>query len=394
MTGGWRQASAALGFGLLAGWLGWVVLRSALLLPHVGAQGTLVDFDAFYIVGELVREGRAAAAYDPQVMAAIQTALIGAPAFMPWTYPPPFDLLVALLPSLPRGAAHLAFTGATLAAWIWVLARLAGPHRLAVLLALAPPAYVGAAIGQNGFLTGALAGAACLLMLAGRAGAGWVLGLFVIKPHLAVGLGVLALAQGRWGVVARAAAAGLALLALSTLALGWAIWPAFAAAVAEAGAALRTGFYPLYRMPSVHAALAGWGVPVDWALRGQLAAAVLACAAVAWAARRAPLNQALAVACFASVLVSPYAYDYDLTVPGIGLALIARDLLARSGAVERAALLALAWVAGGWGLVQAAGLAGQDWEARIAAIRALPALAAPAYLLALALVWRILRRPL
>ena len=33
----WRQGAAALGFGLLAGWLAWIVLRSALLLPHVGA---------------------------------------------------------------------------------------------------------------------------------------------------------------------------------------------------------------------------------------------------------------------------------------------------------------------------------------------------------------------
>lgn len=390
---GWRWAGD-LAFGLVTVLMALTIARTAALLPTVGAGGVLVDFDAFYIVGGLVREGRAAAAYDPAVMAAIQAQLIGAPAFMPWTYPPPFDLIAAVLPSLPRGPAYVLFTAVTLGAYLLILSRIAGAWRGLAALALAPPIYVGAVIGQNAFLTGALVGLYCLATLAGRAGAGWALGALAIKPHLALGLAVHALASGHWAVLARAAVLGLALAGVSTLALGPAVWPAFLGAVAEAGAQLRAGFYPLFRMPSVHAGLAWLGLPAAVTLAAQGAVALAALAAVALAVRRGwSPRVALALACFASGLVSPYVYDYDLTVAGVGLALVLPDLARRAARAELALLVVLFWVAGGAAMVQALGLAGLDWDARGAVTRDMPTIGALAWLAWLALVARILMRP-
>ncbi|MCB1389525.1 MAG: DUF2029 domain-containing protein [Rhodobacteraceae bacterium] len=374
--------------------LGWLVVKFAVTLPTLGAGQTLVDFDAFYITGQLVAEGRAADAYDPAVMAAIQRDLIGHEGFMPWTYPPPFDLLVAAFPLLPRGIAYALFTGASLAAYLWLLARLAGPALAAVLLALLPPVYVSLVIGQNSFLTGGLMAGFAALTLRSRSAAGWPLGLLVIKPHLGIGLGVHALVARRWRVLGIALAVALGLSLLSTLLLGPGIWAAFRGGVDAARQALATDFYPFFRMTSVYALLHSLGAPPAAALGAQVVTAVAACVAVAWAVlRRLPPRQALATACFASALVSPYLYDYDMTIVGVGAALVAGDLLSRTSVTERLLMLALMWVAGGWGMIHALATAGLEWEDRAATARATIAFSAAAYLLLLALAVRILSRP-
>lgn len=371
-----------------------VIAQSAALLPVLGAGQRLVDFDAFYIVGQLVAQGRASDAYDPEVMSAIQRELVGHDGFMPWTYPPQFDLITAALPLLPRGVAYVAFTGITLVVWLVLLARLAGPVLGWVLLALLPPIHVGVTIGQNAFLTGALMAGFALLTLRGRDAAGWPLGLLVIKPHLGVGLGLHALASGRWRVVALALAIALASSLLATLVFGPGIWSAFRAGVDAAGQALARGFYPLYRMTSVYALLHTLGLPTAVALAVQIGVALGASGLVVLAVRRgmAP-RRTLAIAVFSSVLVSPYLYDYDMAILGVGLALIGAEVMERTGIAERLLLLALIWVAGGWGMIHALSTAGMTWEDRLVLTRATLSLGAVAYLLLLALLARILARP-
>ena len=122
--------------------------------------------------------------------------------------------------------------------------------------------------------------------------------------------------------------------------------------------------------------------------------ALTALAFVALAVRRqVPLRLTLGLACFASTLVSPYLYDYDMVLAGVGLALILPDLLLRASLPERLLLLVLAWVAGGWGMAQAISNAGLPWEDRAAQARATLAYGAAAWLILLALLARILRRP-
>lgn len=368
--------------------------QSAAMLPTLGARGTLVDFDAFYMVGQMVLEGRAPQAHDMAVMAEIQRALVGHQGFMPWTYPPQFDLLVGALPLLPRGTAFVLFTGLTLGLYLLILARLAEGRLLAVLIALAPPIYVTATIGQNAFLIGALMGGFCLASRSGRSWAGLPLGLLVIKPHLGAGLGIHALAQGRWRIFLIALVLALVLSVVATLALGIAVWPAFLAGVDQARAALATEFYPLFRMTSLYAALHTLGVAPPVALAVQVAVGLAASGAIVVAVRRGlPVHRTLALACFASLLVSPYLYDYDMTILGVGLALILGDLEARTSWLERLLMLALIWVAGGWGMIHALASAGLPWEERAANARATLSYGAFAYLLVLALLARVLQRP-
>jgi len=369
------------------------IVQFAVVLPSVGARAVLVDFDAFYIVGQLFWEGRITEAYSAATMAQIQQEMVGHGGFMPWTYPPQFDLIALLLPGLPRGIAYGVFTASTLALYLWVLARLAGPSLVWILIALAPPIYVTTTIGQNAFLTGALMGLFALLTRAKRTAAGWPLGLLIIKPHLGVGLGVHALASGRWRVLALAFGVVLASSLLATLVMGADIWAAFLDGARQAGEALRTEFYPLYRMTSIYAALNALGAAPEVALTVQTVVGLLASAAIILAVRRGvPIHQTLAMACFTSALVSPYLYDYDMVVTGTGLALLASDIRVRTTTLDRIALLGLIWVAGGWGMIHALASAGLSWEDRAANARNTLSYGAFAYVLTLALLFRILRR--
>jgi hypothetical protein len=366
-------------------------------VPHPGANGIFEDFDAFYIVGLLAQEGRLAEAYRLADMAAAQRAIAGAEMFMPWTYPPPFNLVVAVLPVLPRGLAYLAFMGLTLIAYVWVLRRLAGAHLTAVLVALLPALTSNIASGQNGFLTGALAGAACIAALQGRAVAGVPLGLMVLKPHLGVALGVWALAAGRWREVAVAAAVALGLLVLATAILGADVWTAFRGGVAEAAALLAGGHYLLFRMVSAYSVVHMSGAPAAVAMGLQAGVALVALAGVALAARRAaqgrlPLRLALALACAAMPLVSPYAYDYDLAAAGVALALVMPDLLARMRPAEGLGLLALVWLATGWGTWGTMRTLGLPTIERVALQAEVPAVAGVALLAGIVWAVLILRR--
>ncbi|MGX5773355.1 glycosyltransferase family 87 protein [Methylorubrum zatmanii] len=358
--------------------------RYAGILPSVD----LTDFDAFHIAGRMVWRGDIADAYHLPALLRVQRTLTGNEAFLPWTYPPPFDLVVAGLALLPISLAYLAFVGTTLAAYLLVLARIAGPLFPVTLLALFPVLFIGVASGQNGFLTGTMVGLTGLGLLGGRTGAGVPLGLMVIKPHLAVGLGLCTLLMRRWACLAVAALVAILAAGLATAVLGFAVWPAFLRGVDEAKAFLAAGEYPLFRMVSVYAWLRGIGLSAPAALAAQMATAMAALGLIGRALqRRLPPRQVVGLAALVSLLVSPYAYDYDLPLYGIALALLLPDLLERASRGEQITLLGLGWGAGGYGFVT-----NSVWGDIETAPPVGVSFAGPILLVLLALIWRILRR--
>lgn len=312
----------------------------------------LIDFDAFHIAGQMAWQGQLEEAYSFGLFRAHQKALSGGTSFMPWTYPPPFDLVAAALALLPVWLAYLAFVSITLTAFLLVLRRVAGDQFGAVFLCLLPNFVIVLICGQNGFLTGGIIGLFVLLALRGSRWAGLPLGLMVIKPHLALGVGFYLLITRRWGWIAQAAAVALGLGLLSTLAFGPGIWSAFLHGVQESGAFLRSGQYPLQRMTSVYAGLRAFGLDADAAFGGHAGLALCALAMVQVAVvRRWRTEQALAVAILATLMVSPYNYDYDLPILGLALGLVFRT--ASEPWLRRAAALAmvLAAAAGAYSLI-------------------------------------------
>jgi len=121
--------------------------------------------------------------------------------------------------------------------------------------------------------------------------AGLALGAMVIKPHLAIAVGIYMLATRRWVALATAATVVLASSLLCTLVFGWQIWIAWLGAIRESASFLEQGIYPLLRMISTYAALSRAGVSPALAFWAQAAVASLALCAVVlavWLGRGAP----------------------------------------------------------------------------------------------------------
>lgn len=343
--------------------LPWVILAACVFIiistiravPYLGAGQAVIDFDAFYIVSQMIRERQLDQAYDVAVMIARQSALAGRTIFMPWTYPPQFDMLIAPLSFASRGVSYGIFTGLGLLAYVAVLRRLAGPLFCGALFGIAPALFVTILVGQNGLFLGALIGLVCLFWLSDRkARAGIALGLLVIKPHLALGIGFLVLISRQWRMLIWAAAVVLISSLLATLAFGPGIWTAFLSGARAAGQNMGLGIYPFFRMTSVYALLFTLGLSPSVAFAGQVVSAGLALTLIGaslWC--RWPLRRVLGVACIATLAISPYNYDYDMPALGIAFALLARDLIAFGHPVERALIWASCWLCAGSGLFTA-----------------------------------------
>ncbi|MCP3463613.1 glycosyltransferase family 87 protein [Bradyrhizobium sp. CCGUVB23] len=345
----------------------------------------LADFDAFHIVAQRVWLGDVGEVYRLATFGRMQgEAAGGTTGVMPWTYPPQFDLLLAPLALLPVGAAYLLFTAVTLALYLVTLRAIARENLVQVLIISFPALAVTIGCGQNGFLTGALIGLFCLTLQKRPVLAGLALGAMVIKPHLAIAAAVYLLATRRWTAITAAVTVVLVSSLVCTLIFGPQIWSALIGSVKESASYLDQGHYQLFRMISAFAALHTAGIPAAGDFWAQVGVAALALLAVVLGAYRAISPAfALGVTAMASVMISPYAYDYDLPILGIGLALALPDLARIATPRERSTLFGLILLAGAYGLVLSTQASGQQ---------AAPAMAGFALMAVLALQLRWLLR--
>ena len=118
----------------------------------------------------------------------------------------------------------------------------------------------------------------------------------------------------------------------------------------EAGDFLAKGYYPLFRMTSVYAAVRTFSdsPTLAFVLHGIGALTALGSLVYLWW-RGCPPRILAAAACVSSLFVSPYSYDYDMTILGLGIAFVLPDIIERAGKWELLGLLLLGWFATGYG---------------------------------------------
>ena len=212
---------------------------------------------------------------------------------------------------------------AALAVWLFIpLAALLAilykivPDRLTVWLALASIATAqNLFYGQGAFLIAVLLGGGLLLLDDYPVLAGMLFSLVLnYKPHLGLLLPVALLAGRHWRALGALAAAAAALVVASAWVLGPETWLAFwhdlpvmRAQLAEAN---------LWdRMPTVFGSLRLWGSGAGPALLWQIIVSVAVLAGVFWVwRRRASLPLRAAVLVLGTLLVTPHALNYDLTL--------------------------------------------------------------------------------
>jgi alpha-1,2-mannosyltransferase len=293
------------------------------------AKPTSTDFVSFYAAGKLANADRPELVYDRAAhYAAEEQATEPGIVYNFFFYPPVFLLLCSLLARLPYLAAFVVFEGATLAGYLLVVRRILGERSLAVLMPLLafPPVLWTVGLGQNGFLTAGLLGAATLLIDRRPAVAGLLFGTLCVKPHFALLVPVALIAAGRWRtfLAAFACAAGLCLLSLAIF--GWQTWHAFLTAVPGSQAVYVSGRIPFGGFVTPFGAAMLLGAPRTFAGIAQVGATMAAAGLVAWVWRRGlPLPIRAASLVSATLVAVPLALFYDLVLAGVAGAWLLRS---------------------------------------------------------------------
>jgi hypothetical protein len=292
-------------------------------------HGVPTDFVNVWAAGRLVLDGQAASAYDWTIHRQVENAAVGYnfAGYYAWPYPPPFLFVAALLALFPYAVAAAAWVALTFPLYAVTVRWIAG-HRLGFLLAGAFPAVLSTAlVGQNGFISAALIGGALGFMERRPVLAGVCLGLLTYKPHFGILFPLVLIAGARWTVFWTAAVVGAALALVSWLAFGTASWTAFFHSLPVTSQAFlsegQASFDKLQSLYGLVRALGG-SESLGWSLHLSLAGAMALALVLLWRSAAA-FNLKAAALGVGVVLVTPYAYMYDLVILAIPLAFLVRE---------------------------------------------------------------------
>ncbi|AXS42053.1 glycosyltransferase family 87 protein [Breoghania sp. L-A4] len=338
----------------------WILIAQALLALAglvVFADGLVdafgkplgTDFSNVWTAGRMVLEGHAPLAYDPASHYAVQQQTFARAdiPFYGWHYPPFFLLVAAVLALLPYAPALVLWQAATLPLYLVVVRKIA-PHPLTLVAALAFPAvFINLGHGHNGFLTAALIGGALLCLDRRAILAGVLIGLLAYKPQFGIFLPLVLAVSGRWTTFAAASLTVAALVAVATLAFGIDIWTAFLEStgftreiVLEAGG---TGWE---KIQSLFSAVRHLGGSVEAAYAAQLVLAAALTVSLTWLWRGSSAFALKAAALIAaSLLVTPYALDYDMVALAPAIAWFAAHGVRMGFRDWEKTTLAVLWIA-------------------------------------------------
>lgn len=330
----------------------WIVIGGDGRLDALGRPiGT--DFANIWSSGRLVLDGRAAAAFDPDLQRPYQQLLLGLPAdlFYGWHYPPMFLAVAALLALFPYLPALVVWLTVTAAFYLYAVRRIVASSvsdtRLVGLVALAYPAVLACVThGHNGFATAGLFGIGLVLLPTRPLHAGVCFGLLAYKPQYGLLLPLALMVAGHGRAMAAAAATVVVSIAASCAMFGVTSWQAF---FVHAGftkeTILENGAAGWFKLQGLFPAIRMYGGSLSSAYGAQLVLIVLLAAAAVWLWRsRASHEVKSAGLVLATMLATPYSFNYDSVLLGVAIAFLAADGLKRGFAAFEISALALLWI--------------------------------------------------
>ncbi|NUS99689.1 MAG: DUF2029 domain-containing protein [Sphingomonas sp.] len=283
------------------------------------------DFVNVFTAGHLTFDRGLATIYDVDAYRAYQLALFdGRVLEHNYSYTPVSFFYVWLFALPPYFVSYLLWIGLTGAAFALAARPYLREAGLPALVAvITPAAAMNVWAGHYGFLFGALWLAVWSILETRPRLAGVLVGLMIVKPHLAILMPLLLAARGAWRTFFTAAATVIFLVAASGFSFGWDLWRTYFTDTLFFQAVMvdHTGGFFLRMMPTAYPVfrLAGLGPVGAWAL--QAGFAVVAIGALLRWMPRDPKLAGLAGAT-ATFLVLPYAFNYDMTVVGVAAAIL------------------------------------------------------------------------
>ncbi|WP_233862500.1 glycosyltransferase family 87 protein [Paraburkholderia adhaesiva] len=306
-----------------------------------------LDYVAFWSGSHLALQGHAIDAYDVVKITAVETAALARPVgILPWLYPPTYLLAVLPLALVSYRLSATLFLGLTLIGFTGVCYATLPSRRVALIAFAAPCSALVLAAGQNGLLTATLIGSGLVLLRRHPVLSGISFGLLCVKPHLAVLIPLALLCSRSWRALASTAVTALAMLAASIWAFGTATLMAWVHNMGLISGYVDSGQAALARIPTFFAMARMLHVPTTIGYALQIMAACAAALAVVYAWKRpcAFELRAATLVC-ASLLVSPYLFDYDLTWYGLVIVWFVRYAMANGFNRGEREWLVLLWVA-------------------------------------------------
>ena len=310
------------------------------------------DFANVWSSGRLVLEGRPEVAFDPDQHRPYEQALLGMDTelFYGWHYPPMFLAVAAVLALLPYTLALLVWLGATLSLYLVAIRRILPTGRgdavtIALVAAAYPAVFANITHGHNGCLSAALFGGGLAVLPARPVLAGALLGLLAYKPQYGLLIPFALAVGGYWRAILSAAATVAVTVLASALLFGSASWVAFFEHSAYTRQTiLEQGAAGWYKLQGVFPAVRMLGGDIGLAYGAQAITIVAALAFVVWLWRQ-PASHALKSAglILATMLATPYAFNYDTVILGAAIAFMVADASARGFAPFENTALAVLW---------------------------------------------------
>lgn len=317
-------------------WRDWSQLQGL----HLTEAHLLVgrDFLNVWTGGNLAIGHELGRLYDYHAYMAWQAGRFGPLDDLNYSYPPHSLFLALPFAALPYGWALSAWTLAGLAFFYWA----ARPYRadgLAPLAAiLTPAAFANIWFGHYGFAIGGLwlLFFSCLERRPVRSGV--LAALLTLKPHLGLLIAVVMLLRRQALAIAVAIGTTLGLVLLSGALFGFALWHDWLFVTSRVQQSIMTALGPRFYFLMMPSAFIALRTLPDWvALLGQAACAVGG-AALFWKGRGAVPRDLAFIAATATALISPYIFNYDLTVVSLGFVLCLYRCWPSLGAWEKRAL--------------------------------------------------------
>jgi alpha-1,2-mannosyltransferase len=290
---------------------------------------TSSDFVSFYAAGKLALAGTPALAYDQAAhfLTEQRFTVAGAP-YQYFFYPPVFMLITAPLALLPYFVAFYVFEFATLTAFLLTMRQILrepGWGWLGPVLAF-PAIFWTFGLGQNAFLSAALAGWFFLLIDRRPALAGMYLGLLCYKPHFGMLAPVGLAFGGHWRAFAAAGAAVIGLVGLSVALFGVETWQAYLVALGGSDTVYASGRIALAGIvtPFGAARLLGLAPSAAYLVQAVVTVAMVSLAGWTWQ-RGLNRNLRAAIMLSATLLAVPLALLYDRVLLLVAMGWLVRE---------------------------------------------------------------------
>jgi len=287
------------------------------------------DFNNLWTGGRLALGGHVDWLFDTEKYRAEMRNLLG-PNLPPqeWSYPPNMLLIAAPLAMFPPFIAYMIWTLGSLLLLHIAIKPFKLPPLLQLAILFSPAVFINALLGQNGTLISAL-----LIMGLYHAQkkpvlAGICIGLMTVKPQFGILLPFLLIASRNWTAFISASVTAFGMVILTSLFFGFDVWSNFLGYTQPMMRGIMEAPYPQdYHTNAVPVFIfvraIGAGLFGAYAIQAAVSVFAIIIGVKLWhKSTNIDHVQRVALTCVLVMLVTPYAYTYDMVALGAAIVIV------------------------------------------------------------------------